>query len=68
MHYEFVEQKLADHVSNGDVIDLFADGDGGYTSGRYTVACMEDSGEVTIVGCMPHTAGMIAVIHLGGVE
>jgi len=66
MELRFLNQQVPDAISVRDEIELVnCDRDSGYTNGTYTVAQLEENGDVTIVGHdNSPTASMIAVINV----
>lgn len=64
MNIEFITQRVPENISSGDVIALFADRGDETPSGKYTVAGVEENGDVTLVG-MGHLEGTICMICMG---
>lgn len=65
MNIEFITQHVPEHISSGDVIALFADRGDKTPSGKYTVAGVDETGDVMLVG-VGHLEGTICMICMGG--
>ena len=64
MNIEFITQRYPEHISSGDVIAVFSERGDETPSGKYTVAGVDETGDVTLVG-MGHLEGTITVICMG---
>ena len=66
MELRFITQQIPGAISLRDEIELVNCDDTGYTNGTYTVAQLEENGDVTIIGHDDtDTASMFAVINIG---
>ncbi|GEM_PF-5434955 len=64
MELRFIQQRIKDSITVLDEIELVnCDRNDGYESGNYTVADVEDSGAITLIGKGP-LSGVIAVVNL----
>lgn len=64
MEIEFHQQKYPDHITVGDEVELY-NCEEHMMNGHYTVAIVEDDGEVTLVGKGRHE-GTITTINMQG--
>ncbi len=63
MELQFITQRVPEHITQLDVIELINCEPGTYQNGTYTVANVSDDGEITIVGT-GELEGCIAVVQL----
>lgn len=66
MELRFISQQAQGAISVRDEIELVNCDESGYTNGQYTVAQLEENGDVTIIGKdNSPTAAIIAIINIG---